>query len=276
MARLLSQKLQERWGQPVIIEYKPGAGQTIGTDFVAKAAADGHTIGLVVTSHVINPSIRPKLPYDTQNEFSGVTLIGFAPMLISTAGSSPYRNLADVLARAKNNPGDITYATPGAGSSMHFAGEFLARSAGLEFRHIPFRGGAQQQQEVLAGRVTLNIGTLGTALPFLKSGQLRAIALTDPRRSSTAPDIPTVSESIPGFSVQSFVGLVVPKGTPRDIVQTNRNDVVSVLKIPEIAAALGTNGIEVSGSTPEEFDKFIAEQVPRWAAIVKTTGLTAD
>lgn len=276
MARQLSQKLQERWNQPVIVEYKPGAGQTIGTDFVAKAAADGHTIGLIVTSHVINPSLRGKLPYDTLADFAGVTLIGFSPTLISTASTAPYRNLADVLAKARSSPGEITYATPGVGSSMHFGGDFLGRTAGVELRHIPFRGGAQQLQEVLAGRVALNIGTLGTALPFIKAGQVTPIALTDPKRSSTAPDIPTVAESIPGFGVQSFIGFVVPAGTPRDIVQTIRNDVVAALRAQDVAAALGANGIEITGSTPEEFDRFIAEQVARWATVVKKTGITTD
>ncbi|MES3001233.1 MAG: tripartite tricarboxylate transporter substrate binding protein [Pseudomonadota bacterium] len=275
MARLLALRLQERWGQPVVVEYKGGGGQTIGTDFVAKSPADGHTIGLVVTSHVINPALR-KLPYDTLNDFSGVTLIGFTPILITTAGNAPFNNLADVLAHAKAHPGDITYATPGAGSSMHFAGDFLAKSAGVEFRHIPFRGGGQQGQEVMTGRVTLNIGTLGTSYPFVKSGHLKAIAITDPKRSPAAPEIPAVAETLPGFSVQSFIGFVVPKGTPRDVIQNIRNDVVATLKVPEVVANLTSGGFEVVGGTPEEFDRFIAEQVPRWAGIAKRTGITAE
>lgn len=276
MARLLAQRLQERWGQPVVVEYKPGASQTIGTDYLAKAAPDGHTLGLIVTSHVINPAVRAKLPYDTLNDFSGVTLIGFTPILISTAGNSLFRSLADVLGYARKHPGDITYATPGIGTSMHFAGDLLGKTAGVELRHIPFRGGGQQGPEVMAGRVTLNIGTLGTSYPFVKSGQLRAIAITDPQRSAAAPEIPTVAETLPGFSVQSFIGLAVPKGTPRDTVQTIRNDVVATLKIPEVAASLAAGGFEVVGSTPDEFDRFIADQIPRWAAIVKKTGITSE
>lgn len=276
IARLLSQKLQQRWGQPVVIDYKPGAGQTIGADVVAKAPADGYTIGMIYTSHVINPSVRGKLPYDTLNDFSGVTLIGFTPILITTAGNSPFNTLADLLAHAGSHPGDVTYATAGVGTSMHFAGELLAKSAGVDMLHVAFRGGAQYAQDVITGRITLGIGVLGTYYPFVKSGHLKALAVTDTKRSVAAPEIPTVSETLPGFSVPSFLGFDVPRGTPREIVHAIRNEMVAALKSPDVVAVLASNGFEASGSTPEEFDRFLADQVSRWAAIVKKTGITPE
>ncbi|MES3001234.1 MAG: tripartite tricarboxylate transporter substrate binding protein [Pseudomonadota bacterium] len=276
VGRLLSQKLQERWGQPVLIDYKPGAGQTIGTDFLAKAPADGYTIGLIYTSHVINPSVRAKLPYDTLNDFSGVTLLGYTPILIATAGNSPFNNLSEVLAHARRHPGDLTYATPGVGTSPHFAGEFLGKVAGVDMRHVPFRSGAQFTQDVITGRIVLGIAALGTINALVKSGQLKGIAVTDAKRTAAAPDVPSVSETIPGFSVPSFLGLTVPRGTPREIVHTIRNDIAAILKAPDVVAALANNGFEPVGNTPEEFDRFLAEQMPRWAAIVKQTGITPE
>jgi tripartite-type tricarboxylate transporter receptor subunit TctC len=276
IARLLAQKLQQRWGQPVVIDYKPGAGQTIGTDFVAKAPADGYTIGMIYTSHVINPRVRGKLPYDTLNDFSGVTLVGFTPILVTTAATSPFNNLSDVLAHARSHPGDVTYATPGVGTSLHFAGELLGKSAGVDMRHVPFRGASQYAQDVIAGRVTLGIGVLGTYYPFVKSGHLKALAVTDTKRSAAAPEVPTASETIAGVNVQSFVGFNVPRGTPREIVHAIRNEMVATLKAPDMAAALASGGIEASGSTPEEFDRFLADQVSRWSVIVKKTGITPE
>lgn len=185
VARLLSQKLQEHWGQTVIVEYKPGAAQIIGTDFVAKSAPDGYTIGMMLNSHLINAHVRKNLPYDTLGDFTGVMLLGYQPLMITTATSSPYQTIADVIAAAKKSPGSITYATPGAGSPMHFTGEFLGKSHNTELLHIPFKGGAQQMQDVLAGRVSLNIASLGTSQPFIESANCAHSPCSNPSACPT-------------------------------------------------------------------------------------------
>ncbi|MES3001235.1 MAG: tripartite tricarboxylate transporter substrate binding protein [Pseudomonadota bacterium] len=276
LARLISQRLQERWGQSVVVENRPGAGQIIGTDAIAKAPADGHTFGMVVTSHVINPNLRPKMPYDALADFSGITLIGYMPIVITTAANSRFSSLGEVLAFARTHPGEVTYATPGVGSAMHFAGDFLGKSAGADLRHIPFRGGPQQVQDVIGGRIALNFGSLSTGLQLMKQGQLKALAITEPRRSTAAPDVPVVAETIQGFSVQSFYGFVAPQGTPREILATIRDEIVAAVKMPEVASQLASAGFEVTGSRPEEFDRFLADQLRNWSVIVKKTGITGE
>lgn len=276
MARLFAQHLQPLWGgQPVIVEYKPGAGTALGTEYVAKSAPDGHTLGFVVTAHVINPSLR-QLPFDTVKDLSGVTLYGISHILISASPGLPAGTLAEVIALAKKNPGKLSYASPGSGSSMHMAGELLKQTAGIDILHVPFKGSGPAFPEVFAGRIELIIDPLFSSMPHIKGGRMKPIAITSPARSPAAPNIPAVAETLPGFSVQSIFGIVVPAATPRDLVKRLHADIVKVLNTSEFKAKMTEFGMEPVGSTPEQFDAYIREEIEKWAKVVKGAGIKAD
>ena len=275
LARSLQQHLQTAWGQSVIVEYKPGAGTALGTDYTAKAAPDGHTLCLVATPHVINPAMR-QLPFDTVKDLSGITILGVSNVLISSTAAFPASNLKELVEQVKKNPTKHAYASPGSGSSMHFAMELLKQRAGLELLHVPFKGSGPAYPEVFSGRIDFLVDPLFSSLPHVKSGKLKPIAVTGPRRSPLAPEIPTVAELYPGFSVQSMFGMVVSSGTPRAVVQKIYADVASVMKKPEVIEKMAALGLEPNPVTPEQFDASIKEDIERWTKLVKSANIKLD
>lgn len=276
LARLLEKQLATAWGQPVLVVYKAGAGTVLGTDFVAKAPPDGHTIGLVVTSHVINPSLRKNLPFDTLKDLAGVTMLATSPVVISATPALPANNLQELIALAKKQPGKLTYASPGSGSSMHLAGELLKTTAGIEMLHAPYKGSGGAYPDVFAGRVELLIDPLFSSLPHIKAGKMKPIAVLSPQRSPIAPEIPTAVETLPGFTVQSVFGAVVASGTPREAVKKLSADLARAVQSPETKARMDEIGLVPVGNTPEEFDAFIRTEIDKWAKVVKASGATAD
>jgi tripartite-type tricarboxylate transporter receptor subunit TctC len=275
LARSLQQHLQTAWGQTVIVEYKPGAGTALGTDFTAKATPDGHTLCLVATPHVINPAMR-QLPFDTVKDLSGITILGVSNVLISATSNYPSNNLKDMVELVKKNPSKYAYASPGSGSSMHFAMELLKQRAGIELLHVPFKGSGPAYPEVFSGRIDFLVDPLFSSLPYVKSGKLKPIAVTGPRRSPLAPEIPTVAELFPGFSVQSMFGMVVASGTPRAVVQKIYNDVLGVMKKTEVIEKMAALGLEPNPITPEQFDTTIKEDIERWTKLVKSANIKLD
>ncbi len=275
MARLFEQHLRGIWNQAVVVEYKPGAGTALGTEYVGRSTPDGHTICLVVTSHVINPSIR-KLPFDTVKDFSGVTMTAVSQILISATPSLEANNIAELIALAKKRPGTLSYASPGSGSSMHFAGELLKMEAGIDILHIPFKGSGPAYPEVMSGRIQLLIDPFFSSQPYINGGKLKPIAITGPKRASASPAIPTVAETIPGFSVMSIFGAVVPSATPREVVRKLNADFVKVLQLPEVRKRMAELSLEPVGNTPEQFDAFIRTEIEKWAKVVKTAGIKND
>jgi tripartite-type tricarboxylate transporter receptor subunit TctC len=275
MARLFEQHLRGIWNQAVVVEYKPGAGTALGTEYVGRSAPDGHTVGLVVTSHVINPSIR-KLPFDTVKDFSGVTMTAVSEILISATPSFEANNIAELVALAKKRPGKLSYASPGSGSSMHLAGELLKLETGIDILHVPFKGSGPAYPEVMSGRIQLLIDPLFSSLPYINSGKLKPIAITGPKRASSAPAIATVAETVPGFSVMSIFGVVVPSATPRDVVRKLNADFVRVLRTPEMKKRMSELALEPVGNTPEQFDTFIRSEIDKWAKVVKAAGIRND
>ncbi len=275
LARSLQQHLQTAWGQTVIVEYKPGAGTALGTDFTAKATPDGHTLCLVATPHVINPAMR-QLPFDTVKDLSGITILGVSNVLISATSNYPSNNLKDMVELVKKNPSKYAYASPGSGSSMHFAMELLKQRAGIELLHVPFKGSGPAYPEVFSGRIDFLVDPLFSSLPYVKSGKLKPIAVTGPRRSPLAPEIPTVAELLPGFSVQSMFGMVVASGTPRAVVQKIYNDVLGVMKKTEVIEKMAALGLEPNPITPEQFDTTIKEDIERWTKLVKSANIKLD
>jgi len=275
LARSLQQHLQTAWEQSVIVEYKLGAGTALGTDFTAKAAPDGHTLCLVATPHVINPAMR-QLPFDTVKDLSGITILGVSNVLISSTPAYPANNLKDAMELVKKNPAKFAYASPGSGSSMHFAMELLKQRAGVELLHVPFKGSGPAYPEVFSGRIDFLVDPLFSSLPYVKSGKLKPIAVTGPRRSPLAPDIPTVAELYPGFNVQSMFGMVVSSGTPRAIVQKIYNDVMGVMKKSEVVEKMAALGLEPNPITPDQFDATIKEDIERWTRLVKSANIKLD
>jgi tripartite-type tricarboxylate transporter receptor subunit TctC len=276
LARLLEKHLAETWKQPVVVAYKAGAGTVLGTDFVAKSAPDGHTIGLVVTSHVINPSLRKNMPFDTLKDLSGVTMLATSPVVIAATPGLPANNIKELIALAKKQPGKLTYASPGSGSSMHLGAELLKTQAGIDILHAPYKGAGGAYPDVFAGRVELLVDPLFSSLPHIKAGKMKALAIMSPQRSSIAPDVPTVAEALPGFSVQSVFGAVVPSGTPKDVVKKISADMAKALQTPELKTRMAEIALTPVGNTPDEFDAFIRTEIDKWAKVVKASGATAD
>lgn len=275
LARVLQQQLSTVWTQPVLVEYKPGAGTALGTDFVAKATPNGHTLCVVATPHVINPAIR-QLPYDTTKDLSGITILGISNILISATPSFPANNLKDAIALVKANPGKYSYASPGSGSSMHLSMELLKQNAGLDLLHVPFKGSGPAYPEVMSGRIEFLVDPLFSSMAYVKGGKLKAVATTAAKRSSLTPDIPAVSETVAGFDVTSMFGLVVASGTPRDIVRKIYTDVVAVMQSPESQKRMASLGLEPVAITPENFDAQIKSDIERWTALVKSANIKLD
>ena len=276
LARLLERQLAETWKQPVVVVYKAGAGTVIGTDFVAKSPPDGHTIGLVVTSHVINPSLRKNMPFDTLKDLAGVSMLATSPIVLTAANTLPANNLKELIALAKSRPGKLSYASPGSGSSMHLGAELLKNTAGLYILHTPYKGSGGAYPDVIAGRVDLLVDPLFSSLPHIKAGMLKPIAIMSPKRSPIAPNLPTFAETLPGFSVESVFGAVLPSGTPRDVVNRVSTDINKVIQSEETRKRMAEIGLTPIGNKPEEFDAFIKTEIAKWAKVVKASGATAD
>jgi tripartite-type tricarboxylate transporter receptor subunit TctC len=274
LARLLEKNLSETWKQPVIVQYKPGAGTVMGTDFVAKSPPDGHTIGLVITGHMINPSLRKNMPFDTLKDLSGVTLLATSPIVLTASAKLPANNVKELIALAKKDK--LSYASPGSGSSMHLGAELLKTTAGIDILHTPYKGAGGAYPDVISGRVDLLVDPLFSSLPHIKSGGLKPIAIMSAKRSPIAPEIPTVAETLPGFTVDSVFGAVVPSATPREVVQKISADMNKVLQSPEVKQRMADIGLTPGGTTPEQFDAYIRAEIPKWAKVVKASGATAD
>jgi tripartite-type tricarboxylate transporter receptor subunit TctC len=276
IARLLAAKMQEVWGQPVVIESKPGAGTVVGTDYVAKSAPDGHTLGMVVTAHVINPSLRPNMPYDTVRDLAGITQVSVQHLVMAAHPSLPANNITELIALAKKDPGKLSYATPGSGTAMHLSVELLKTTAGIDIVHVPYKGGAPAQQDVMSGRVPILMDVLYAAQPLIKSGRIKVLALLSPQRAPESPEYPIVAEAVPGVSALSIVGVVAPAATPRELVRRISADIARAVKSSDLTDRMKQQGMEPVGSTPEQFDALIRNEIEKWAKVVKLSGAKVD
>ena len=276
IARLLGAKMQELWGQSVVIESKPGAGTVVGTDYVAKSAPDGHTLGMVVTAHVINPSLRPNMPYDTVKDLAGITQVSVQHLVMAAHPSLPANNIAELVALAKKDPGKLSYATPGSGTAMHLSVELLKTTAGIDIVHVPYKGGAPAQQDVMSGRVPILMDVLYAAQPLIKSGRIKVLALLSPQRAPESPEYPVVAETVPGVSALSIVGVVAPAATPRELVRRISADIARAVKSSDLTDRMKQQGMEPVGSTPEQFDALIRSEIEKWAKVVKLSGAKVD
>jgi tripartite-type tricarboxylate transporter receptor subunit TctC len=275
-ARIYAQKLQDLWAQPVIVDYKPGAGTLLGMEHVAKSAPDGHTLCLVVTPLVILPALREKMPYDTLKDLAPVTLTGVSSIMIAASPTLQAGNIAELIALAKKQPGKLTYASPGLGSSMHLAGELLKMEAGIDLLHVPFKGGAQAYPELMAGRIDLQLDPTFAIYRHVKAGKMKAIAVTSAKRDPSAPEVPAVAETLRGFDVLSINGIVAAGGTPRELAARISGDFRKLLREPDTAKRLGELGIEPVGSSPEEFGAFIKSEIERWTRVARAANVKME
>jgi tripartite-type tricarboxylate transporter receptor subunit TctC len=276
VGRLVAAKMQDVWGQPVVIENKPGAGTVVGTEFVAKSAPDGYTLGFVVTAYVINPSLRRDLPYDTLRDLAGVTQVSVQHLVMAAYPGFPANNIRELIALARKEPGKLAYATPGSGTAMHLSVELLKTSAGIDIVHVPYKGGAPAQQDVVAGRVPILMDVLYAVQPLIKAGKIKVLALLSPRRAPDSPDYPVVAETVPGVSALSLVGIVAPAATPRDLVHHISADIARQIRSSDLTGRMKQQGMEPIGSTPEQFDALIRGEIEKWSKVVKASGAKVD
>ena len=276
LGRVFAQKLQEYWNVPVIVDNKAGGGTLIGMEFTAKSPPDGHTICMVVTPLVIFPAIREKMPYDTLKDLAPVTMTGIASIMIAASPTLAASNIPELIALARKNPGKLTYASPGSGSSMHLAFELLKIEAGIDILHVPFKGGAQAYPEVMSGRIDMQLDPAYSIYRHVKGGKMKAIAVTSLKRDPASPEVPAISETIPGFNVVSINGIVVAGGTPRPLVQRLNADFSKLLADPEIAKKLVEFGIEPTPTSPEQFEAFIRSEIARWTKVARSANIKMD
>ena len=277
LARGFSQKLGESLGQPIIIDNKPGAGTNLAADFVAKSKADGYTIFLMmVGTQAINETLYKKLSYNTIKDFSPISLVASSSLMLVANPSVPVKNVADLITYSKANPGKINFGSSGTGTPLHLGGELFNVQAGTTLNHVPYKGAAPALTDVLGGQIqTAMVGT-PAALPFVKTGKLTAIGVTSLKRSSNAPEIPAIAETLPKFEVELVYAMVAPAGTPKDIINKLNSQLVSILNNPEIKSQLNSKGFDVISSSPEQLGEYIKSEVSKWAPIVKKSGATAD
>ena len=273
IARLVSQKLSELWNQSVVVDYKPGAGTVVGTDFVAKSPPDGYTLGMVITAHVINPSLRASMPFDTVKDLAGVSLVAISHILLAATPALEANNIRELIALAKKTP--LSYATPGTGTSMHLAGELLKTLAGIDMTHVPYKGGSAAYPDVIAGRVPLLFDPMFASMGHVRAGRMKAIAITSAERAASNPEIGTVAEAVQGFDVKSISGVVAAAATPREIVRKLSADIGRVLAMADVKNRMAEVGMEPAATTPEAFDAFIRREIERWAPVVRASGAKA-
>jgi tripartite-type tricarboxylate transporter receptor subunit TctC len=278
VGRVLGQKLHESLGQPVVIDNRGGAGGAIGTGLAAKSTADGYTLLLVPTSHVINPSIYAKLPYDTERDFAPITMVASAAILMAVNPRVPAKTIRDFVEAAKAQPQTLAnYGSAGAGTVFHLTGELFKQLTGLSLQHVPYRGGAPTITALLAGEIPLAFETMLALQPHVRAGTLRALAVTSPRRSAIMPDIPTTAEAgFPSLVADNSYALFAPAGTPAPILARLHDAAVAALALPGVRDQLREQGAEVVGNSPAELAAYVTAEIPKWAALARQAGVKPE
>lgn len=277
IARLLAQRLQAKWGQPFVVENRPGAGGNIAHTAVARAEADGYTLLFTSAPLTINPSIYKDLPYDSRKDFAPVTLVATVPSVLLVPASSELKTVDDLLLKAKNNPDKLNYGSAGNGTPQHLAMELLKSMAGLSIVHVPYKGGAPAVADLIAGQVDLMFAAFPEAAPHMAAGRLRGLAISTAQRFPRAPDLPTVAESgVPGFEAVGWQGMLAPAGTPPAIVQMLHSAVAEAMQEPELNNRLREMGLHVSGAGPADFRTFIDQEIGKWRDVAQRAGARVD
>ena len=272
-ARLIGSRVTEAWGQPVVVENRTGAGGNIGADAVAKSAPDGYTLAMgSLGTHAVNVSLFAKMPYDPVRDFAPIALVLEAEGLLVVHPSVPAQNVPELINHLRSKPGALAYASAGMGTASHLAGELFKTMAKVDMVHVPYKGNVPAITDLLAGQTSLLFATMPTVLPHAKAGKLRALATIGTARSTAAPDIPTIGETLPGFEVNNWIGLFAPADTPTEIVQRWNAEVVRLMQSPENQARLRNEGARFVPTTPHQFAAFVKAEIAKWAPVVRAAG----
>jgi tripartite-type tricarboxylate transporter receptor subunit TctC len=276
IARLMAQRFSESWGQTVVVNNRAGGGSTIGTNAVAKAPPDGHTLLVTTIGFAINAGLQ-KLPYDPIGDFTPITELASLPLVLVVHASVPATNLQEFIALAKSKPGGWDYASSGTGTSPHLAAEMFKSMAGIELVHVPFKGNAEAMNSLMGGHVKIYFALVPAVLQHIKTGALRAIAVTTEERLPYLPDVPTIAElGFPGYEISSWQGVFAPAGTPKDVVGKINGELVRMLNVPEIRRRISQEGADPVGSTPDAFATRVKNEITKWTKVIKTSGIQAS
>jgi len=276
VGRMLAAKLTESFGQQVVVDNRGGGGQVIATQLAATAPPDGHTLFLSSATHSINPALRKNLPYDTLRDFAPITLVAESPLVFVAHGSLGVSSIKELIAAAKAKPGRINYASSGPGTGGHMSVELLKSMTGTDLVHIPYKGAGPALVDVVSGQVQMMCTSPLPAMPHVKAGRLRALAMTSLKRSASAPDVPTVAETLPGYQSTLWYALLAPRATPAAVLRKVHDDVVRIVKAPEMTQQLQSQGAEPVGNSPQALQKFIAAEIEQWTRLVRQAKITAE
>lgn len=277
LCRLIGAKLSEAWNQQVVVDNKPGGASVIATDIVAKSSPDGYTLGMLLSPHAVNPSVIKNLPYDSVNDFVAVTLVALVPGIMTVRPTLAARSVKDVIALSKANPGQLTYASPGPLTSGHLSMELMKVLAGIDIRHIPYKGGSPAVVDMLGGRVDMMISSGGSVGPHIKSGRLIPIATTGNARVKSLPNVPTIAEAgIANYETYEWYGIFAPGRTPREVVVKLQQEVARIVRIPAVAERIIDQGADPVGNTSEEFTQFVRSEMSKWGKLAQQINLQAE
>jgi len=278
LARVVGQTMSKDLNQPVIVDNRAGAGGNIGAQMVARAAPDGYTLLMgTVGTHAINQSLYKKMPFDPIKDFAPITRVALVPNLLVANPGQPYKNVKELIAYAKANPGKVTFASSGSGTSIHLSGEMFSQMAGVEMQHIPYKGSAPALTDLLGGQTAIMFDNMPSVIGHVKAGKLRPLAVTTPQRSPALPDVPTIAEAgVPGYSATSWFGLLAPANTPAPVIAKLNASILKALADPDVKKKMEEQGAEPHGEKPEQFAEFIRSETAKWGQTVKKSGATAD
>jgi tripartite-type tricarboxylate transporter receptor subunit TctC len=273
LARPIAHEMSKSLGQQVLIDYKPGGGSTIGADYIAKSAPDGHTLVMLLTAHAINATLMPKLPYDTVKDFSSITLAATLPLVVVVHAESNIGSLQELIAAAKANPGKLNYGSAGPGNTTHLAVEYFKSVVGVDIVHVPYKGSAPAIAGLLARDIDLMFDSLSSSLSQIKGGKFRALAVSTAKRSSVLPQVPTIQESgVPNFDISVWYGIFAAARTPAPIVQKLNSEVIKAMAAPDTRQRIEGYGYQIVGSTPEQLDAHVKNEIARWGKVIKESG----
>ena len=278
LARVFAQKMSEAWGQPVLVENRSGAGGLIGSEFVARSAPDGYTILLgTIGTHGVSLSLYNKIGYHPEKDFAPVTLLATLPNILAINPLVPAKNVKELITYAKANPGSITYASAGNGTASHLAGEMFRKAADIDIAHVPYRGSSPALTDLMAGRVALTFDYMPSALPYVRSGKLRGLAVTGTARTKAAPELPTmIEEGLPNFNMVTWYAVYAPRGTPAEVVAKIRDTIAKAASAPDIVKRMDDLGVDLVASTPEELAQFQRAEIDRWSKFIKEVNIKPE
>lgn len=276
LARIVAQKLTESWSQQVLVDNRPGASGMIGAEVTARAAPDGYTLLMVPVTYAVTPSLFPKMSYNAEKDLIPVAQVAAAPFILVVHPTLPVRTTRDLITLARGRPGQLNFASASTGGIPHLAGELFNAMTGIRMIHIPYKGAAPATTDLLSGQVSLMFNNMLSAMPQVKSGRLRAIAVTSSKRSPAAPELPTIAETVPGYEASGWYGTLAPSATPRELITKLNTDMNRVMRLPDVAQRLAGDGVEAVGTTPEQFGIYLRQEIVKWGKVVKASGAKAD